>query len=255
MPVIRVDNYVDAYRSRSQSKDLHELAARPDKKAVTEFVNQRILELLQPSADDLVVDIGCGDGALLRMISGDIKSVGIVSTVEEQRRLECVYPSLSIKAGDMRAIPIDSGVASRIVCNAVLFYLQSESEVRAALREIKRIARPNAIVLLGEIPEIDEYSYYGIYRGQSMLGFLRHVLRRNGLRAFLGMIRRWSKAIFGQEQILLNSAGIFYAPPEKMVKIAEGCGLVLKTYFRHKDLDEQGNVTDSPFRYDYLFTV
>src|SRR5215469_14060353 len=141
MPVIRVDNYIDAYRLRSQAEDVHELAARPDKKWVTEFVNRQILEVLQPGPDDLVVDIGCGDGALLRMLGGNIKSVGIVATIEEERRLESAYPSLSVKAGDMRALPLESGIASRIVCNAALIYLPSESDVRAALCEMKRIAR------------------------------------------------------------------------------------------------------------------
>lgn len=255
MPVIRVDNYFDAYRLRSQAKDIHELAARGNKAALTEFVSRRILEMLQPGSGDLVVDIGCGDAALLRMLGRNVKRVGIVSTVEEEHRLESAYPGLSIKTGDMRALPIETGVASRIVCNAALYYLQSENEVRAALCEIKRIARANSIILLGEIPEIDEYQHYGIYRGHSMLAFFWHVLQRNGIRALLGMIRRWLRASFSQERIVLNSARIFYAPPEKMVKLAESCGLVLKAYFRHKDLDEQGKIVDSPFRYDYLFTV
>jgi len=43
--------------------------------------------------------------------------------------------------------------------------------VRAAFCEMKRIARRDSIIWLGEIPEIDEYAYYGIYRGFSMLGF------------------------------------------------------------------------------------
>ena len=88
-----------------------------------------------------------------------------------------------------------------------------------------------------------------------MVAFAWHILRRNGTRAFAGMMRRWLRAVFGQEQIVLNSARIFYAPPEKMVEIAVSCGLVLKTLSRHKDLDSHGNVVDSPFRYDYLFTV
>src|SRR5215472_10472025 len=95
MPVIRVDNYIDAYRLRSHAEDVHELAARPGKKSVTEFVNRRILEELQPAPGDLVVDIGCGDGSLLRMLDESIKSVGIVATIEEKLRLESVYPGLS----------------------------------------------------------------------------------------------------------------------------------------------------------------
>jgi hypothetical protein len=46
MPVLRIDNYSDAYRIRAGCADPHELAARPDKKPLTEFVNRRILEAL-----------------------------------------------------------------------------------------------------------------------------------------------------------------------------------------------------------------
>jgi hypothetical protein len=98
--------------------------------------------------------------------------------------------------------------SSKIVCNGVLILFAHEEAVQAALREMARIARPGATIWIGEIPEIDEYSYYGMYGGNSMVAFLWHVLRHNELRSFLGMIRRWLKAVVGSEQIILNSAGI-----------------------------------------------
>ena len=256
MAVIRVDNYIAAYGLRSQSKDIHELAARPDKKHLTDFVNRRILEALHPGAEDFLVDIGCGDASLLRMIAESrVKSVGIVATKEEESRLQSAFPGLLIKAGDARSLPLETGIATKVVCNAMLHYLPSEAAVRAALGEIKRVSRSSATIWIGEVPEIDEYSHFGIYRGTSMLGFLWHLLRRNGTRSFFGMIRRWVKAVFGREQIVLNSAGMFYATPDRMRDMAETCGLRLTTFFRHKEVDARGGVLESRFRYDYLFTV
>ncbi len=69
------------------------------------------------------------------------------------------------------------------------------------------------------------------------------------------MIRRWLKAIAGSQQIILNSAGMFYASPEKMISMAEACGLRLKTHFRHKELDQAGDVVESKFSYNYIFTT
>src|SRR6266496_3207941 len=173
MPVLRINNYFDAYRLRAQAEDLHELAARPDKKAVTEFVNRQIMEMIELQPEDSLVDIGCGDGSLPRMAAGRCtNAIGIVSTEEEQRRLAAEFPALSIKAGDVQSLPLASQSASKVVCNATLLYLQSDSEVQAALCEIARIARPGATVLVGEIPKIDEYAHYGIYRGTYLLGFL-----------------------------------------------------------------------------------
>jgi SAM-dependent methyltransferase len=256
MPVLRIDNFIDDYRLRAASEDLHELAARPNKQALTEFVNRQIMEALDLAPGDVLVDIGCGDASLLRMTEGRVsKRVGVVATVEEKLRLESSFPDLCFVAGALQELPLESGVASRAVCNATLIYLPSENDVRVALREMSRISRPGALIWVGEISEIDEFEYYGMYRGNSMVGYLWHLLNRNGLRTFLGMMRRWLKALTGNEQIVLNSAGLFYAKPEKMILLAKSSGLRLKTYFRHQELDGEGKVLDSQFRYDYIFTV
>jgi Methyltransferase domain len=181
--------------------------------------------------------------------------IGIVSTEEEKSRLESALPNLRFIASAAQKLPLDSAIASKIVCNAVLLLFAHQEDVQTSLREMARIARPGATVWVGEIPEIDEYAHHGMYRGASMPAFLWHLLRHNGLRSFLGMIRRWLKAITGSEQIILNSAGMFYASPETMIALAEACGLRLKTYFRHKELDQHGNVVESKFRYNYIFTT
>jgi hypothetical protein len=256
MPIFRVNNFIDAYRLRAQSEDVHELAARPDKKPLTEFVNRQIFDTIQPGPDDFLVDIGCGDASLVRLAAGcTSKCFGTVGSAEEEQKLKATFPGLSVVASDVRSLPFESSCASKIVCNAVLLYMQGEDDVTAGLREIARIARPEATIWVGEIPEIDEYAHYGIHHGVSMSGLLWHVLSHNGLRASLGMVRRWARAVFGDERIVLNSAGHFYAGPEKMVALAASCGLRLKTYFRHKELDDAGKPVDSQFRYDYIFTV
>jgi hypothetical protein len=256
MPVLRINNYIDAYRQRAACEDLHELAARPNKQAVTEFVNRRILEALELTPDDVLVDIGCGDASLLRMAQGRAsRSVGVVATVEEKLRLESSFPNLFFVASVAQRLPMESCSASKVVCNTTLLYLPSESDVLAALREMARIARPGSTIWVGEVPEIDEYAHHGIYRGNSMTAYLWHLLRHNGLRSFLGMVRLWLKAATGSEQIVLNSAGMFYAEPAKMISLAESSGLRLETYFRHKELDGGSKVVKSEFRYDYIFTV
>ena len=256
MPVVRIDNYRDAYRIRAGSEDVHELAGRPNKNAITEAVNRRILEALELTPEDVLVDIGCGDASLLRMAGGRVaKSIGIVVSEEEKRRLETSFPGLSVVASRAQKLPLESGSASKVVCNGTLHYLVTDADVQAALREMARIARRGAMIWVGEVSEVDEFVRHGMYRGNSMLAYLWHLLRHNGVRTFLGMVRRWLKAMVGKEQIVLNSAGLFYAPPEKFMAMAEASGLRLKTHFRHQDLDGAGNLVDSAFRYDYIFTV
>ena len=143
MPVFRINNYIDAYRLRAACEDLHELAPRPNKRPVTEFVSRQILDAIQPGPDDVLVDIGCGDATLLKMAFGRAeKCIGIVASVEEKLRLEGAAPGLCFIASNAQQLPLESGNASKIVCNAVLFYLPTVSDVQAALREMARIARP-----------------------------------------------------------------------------------------------------------------
>jgi hypothetical protein len=183
------------------------------------------------------------------------KCIGISASVEEQKKLEVAFPRFTFIASLAQSLPLDSASASKIVCNATLFFLPSENDIQAAMGEMARIARPDATIWIGDMPEIDEYEYYGIYRGASMLGLLQHLLKNNGPRAAAGMIRRWLKTVVGSEKIVLNSAGMFYAGPEKMLHLAVISGLKLKQYFRHTELDEGGKIVQSKFRYDYIFTV
>ena len=256
MPVVRVDNYLDAYRLKAQSKDPHDMSGREGKPYQTEFANNTILKNLRLDAGDILLDIGCGDGCLLKITAGRIANgIGITASEEERRKLQSALPQCSFIAAQAQSLPLPPQSATKIVCNATLFYLPTEDDVRASLREMARIARAGATIWVGEIPEVDEYARYGMYRGNSMLAFLWHLLIHNGPRAFLSMIYRWGKATFGQEQIVLNSAGLFYASPEKMIFLAQDCGLKLKTYFRHRNVNAHGQLGDSDFRYDYIFTV
>ena len=253
MAIARVDNYVEAYRLRALSPDIHYLTAR-NTVAQTEFVLSQILERMDLVPEDVLVDIGAGDGSLLKMAAGRVsRRIGIVPTAEEKQRLDSVVPDVTILTCLAQELTLESGTASKIVCNAVLFYLGCEEGAKAALSETQRIARLGATIWVGEMPEIDEYAQYGRYPGNSMIGLLWHLLRKNGFRAFLGMCRRWMLAVAGRDRIVLNSAGLYYATPDKLIALAEGCGLRLKTYFRHRDLDELGRVVDSKFRYDYIF--
>lgn len=88
-----------------------------------------------------------------------------------------------------------------------------------------------------------------------MIGLLWHLLRHNGIRSFLGLLRRWLMAVIGSERIVLNSAGMFHASPDRIQAMAEKCGLRLETFFRHEELDRVGNVVNSKFRYNYIFTT
>lgn len=95
MPVLRVNNYLDAYRLRAHSRDIHELAGRPNKNAMTKFVNRQILDAIKLSLADILVEIGSGDAPLMKMANGRVlECIGITSTEDETARLESALPTL-----------------------------------------------------------------------------------------------------------------------------------------------------------------
>jgi hypothetical protein len=132
--------------------------------------------------------------------------------------------------------------------------LESESAVLAAMKEIDRVAGPGARIFIGEIPAADELTHFGKYKGDSVIGFLRHQLRQSGPRAFMGAAKSVALSCLGKATLLLNSANMFHASPERFIAMAESCGLRPEAHFKHMRLDRSGAVVESPFRYSYVFS-
>lgn len=255
MPVLKTTNFVEFYRHIALSSGVESLAGRGDDAVGTAYANARILEALDPAPDDVLLDIGCGDGCLLRMAESRVRTcIGILPTAEEKAKLQAAYPGLNVLVGVAQKLPIETESACLIVCNSVLFLLKSEENVVAALREIARVTRPGAKIWLGEIPSANEFQYFKTYCGSSVIGLLWHELRKKGLRAFLSTAKTLLKALIGRETLVLNACEIFHAPPEKFIALAERCGLRPKAHFKYIRKDKSGKLIESPFRYNYVFT-
>ena len=230
--------------------DLHELAGRGPFKAVTEFVNRRIFEELAFRQEDDFVDIGCGHGLLLRSAiqSGVRSAIGLNATEEEVRPLAGL--GLNVRLGRADSIPLTDACASVVVCNSVLLLVPAE-QMTKSLREISRICKPNARVWLGEIPRMEEIT--DVPQHKSVLEMLWWMLRKRGVRSFVGMCRR---LLSGEQKgpVLINPlAAIFHAPPEAFIKMAEDAGLRVERHFPHQSLDGNSQLYVSPTRHDYFF--
>jgi SAM-dependent methyltransferase len=196
------------------------------------------------------VDIGCGDGLLLRlaMESGVGTAIGLNATEDEVRPLRAL--GLDVRQGLSHSIPLPDGSASVVVCNSVLL-LVPENNMANSLREIARISQPNARIWLGEIPRVEEITT--VPRHKSIPEMLWWLLRKRGVRSFLGMCRR---LVIGAQRgpVLVNShAAIFSAPPSAFIKMAADAGLRIERHFPHQTLDQSQQPSPSATRHDYLF--
>jgi SAM-dependent methyltransferase len=231
-------------------QDLHTLAGRGPFRETTEFINRRIFNELGFRPEDRFVDIGCGNGLLLRLAveSGVKTAIGLNATEVEVSPLRAL--GLDVRQGLSDSIPLPDGFASVVVCNSVLL-LVPESKMARSLSEIARISEPKARVWLGEIPRVEEITT--VPRHESVPEMLWWLLRKRGMRSFLGMCRN---LLTGAQRgpVLINPyAAIFFAPPEAFIRMAADAGLQIERHFPHQTLDQNQEPHASATRQDYLF--
>lgn len=224
--ISRSDNYVEYCRETARhARDLHDLALRGrDKKDLTRRIHEQIVEAVQLRPDDDLVDIGCGDGTLLRMAQrlGVHSALGLLATEEEVTLVR--RTGLDVRQAFTHALPLPDASASVVVCNNVLLIVPRE-HIPASLREIFRIAKPGARIFIGEIPngpQQDPTPHFASRR--EALSFL---YRERGLRTWFGMLRRmaWWQ-ITGQPAVIQPGTAIsYFATPEEFIALAQSSGL------------------------------
>jgi ubiquinone/menaquinone biosynthesis C-methylase UbiE len=243
--ITRSDDYVEYCRETARHlRNLQDLALRgKNKQALTRRVQERIVSEVELGAEDDLVDIGCGDGTLLLLArsAGVRSATGLHATEEEAaivRRL-----GLQVRQGLTDQIPLANESASVVVCNNVLLIVPRE-KIPASLREIYRVAKPGARILIGEIPfEPGPPPEPEFATARETLAYL---YRRYGLRTCLGMLRRmiyWK--LSGQPMTIRTGSQVsFYAQPEEFIAMAKAAGLDLVRRWQHEDPSN---------RYNYLF--
>src|SRR5579883_491923 len=267
--ISRSEDYVEYCRETARNlRDVQDLALRgKDKQAVTRRIQEKILQALDLQADDDLLDIGCGDGTLLRLAQerGVRRAAGLLATEEEavivrglgwkRRRGAGLLgeggggvilrgAGLQARQGLSDKLPVADESVSVIICNAVLLVVPRE-QVPASLREIYRVAKPGARIFIGEIPlqpgprPEPEFA--------TVRETLAYIYRQHGLRAWAGMLRRilyWK--LTRQPMVIRGGSTVaFYAQPAELVAMAEAAGLRFVRSWPHDDWPAN--------RYNYLF--
>ncbi len=224
--ITRSDDYVEYCRETAKrARDPHDLALRGrEKKDVTKLVHQQIAEAVDLHFGDDLVDIGCGDGTMLRIAdaAGAKTAIGLLATEEEVAVLRRV--GLNAQQGLTNQLPLPDACASVIVCNSVLLVVPRE-QIPASLREIQRIAKPSARIFLGEIPYQEQHDPTPQFTTRQEL--LSYLYRKHGLRTWFGMVRRMAyRQLTGQPALINSGTAIsFWATAEEFIAMAEAAGL------------------------------
>jgi ubiquinone/menaquinone biosynthesis C-methylase UbiE len=241
----RSTDYLEYCRETAKhARDPHDLALRGrHHKETTRVVHQQIAEAVGLGSGDCLVDIGCGDGTLLRIAeaAGLTSAIGLLATNEEVALLRRF--GLNARQGLSDQLPLPDASASVVVCNSVLLVVPRE-RIPASLCEIHRVAKPGARIFLGEIPRAPQHDPTPNFATRREL--LSYLYRKHGLRTWFGMVRRMAyRQLTGQPAMLNSGTSIsFWAEPEEFIALAQDAGLQL---VRHWECWQY------PTRNSYLF--
>jgi len=232
--ISRSDDYVEYCRETARhARDLHDLALRGwDKKDMTRLIHEHIVEAVGLGPSDDLVDIGCGDGTLLRMALkiGVHSALGLLATAEEVALVR--QTGVDARQAFTHELPLPNSCASVVVCNNVLLIVPREN-IPASLGEICRIARSDARILIGEIPyeeHVDPTPQF-----QTRRELLSHLYRKQGVRAWFGMLRRmaWWQLTAKPMIVRPGTAVTFFATVEEFSAMARSAGMEVIRYWQN----------------------
>lgn len=115
-----------------------------------------VKEKLELRPEDTLLEIGCGNGLLLKHLGPCVRrAVGVdfCATMLTKARLETTgLSNLEFLFGEATRLPMNGTRFSRILCYSVWHHLESLTEVKECLREIKRCGEEGGIALIGDLP-------------------------------------------------------------------------------------------------------
>ncbi len=114
----------------------------------------RTLELLQPRADEHVLDVGCGTGLLAQELAALVGPGGRVVGIDVSRDMldlaegRCSdMTQVQFVEGSATSLPDDGGGFDGVTCTQVLLYV---AEVELALAEMHRVLKPGGRIVIVE---------------------------------------------------------------------------------------------------------
>jgi arsenite methyltransferase len=136
---------------------------------------EKLLNLIQWSGDEQVLDVGCGRGLMLvraanRLTSG--KAIGIDLWQQQDQsdnnsagtlsnaKIEGVAERIEVQTADMRQLPFPDCSFDVVVSSWAVHNLEAAADRHKALDEIMRVLKPNGRIVLADIINQAEYAEY-----------------------------------------------------------------------------------------------
>ena len=134
---------------------------------------ERLLNHIDWTGREHVLDVGCGRGLLLigaarRLVTGkaigidiwqtqDLSGNRLEATLENARR-EGVAGRIDVETADMRKIPFASGTFDVVVSRAAIHNLYTANDRAQAVSEIVRVLKPGGKAIIEDIRHLTDYA-------------------------------------------------------------------------------------------------
>jgi 2-polyprenyl-3-methyl-5-hydroxy-6-metoxy-1,4-benzoquinol methylase len=124
---------------------------------------------LRLSANDTLLEIGCGAGNLLIPLSAMVRQTTGVDHASLVQKLGERCPAVHRIAGNFLDIEI-AGRYSKILIYSVLHYLTDEAEIAQFVMKATRLLEPEGLLLIGDIANVDKKkAFEASLQGQEFL--------------------------------------------------------------------------------------
>jgi SAM-dependent methyltransferase len=243
MKILVARDYREAYAYRARYFADASLMAGRDSRS-TRLKARNVVAMLPVTSRSRVLDVGCGDGAVLALLRGHVAvRCGVDPCAEAVARLRRRFrsePDVAIEVGAAERLAFADAAFDVVVSNAVLLHLDSEDAIVRGLAELARVCRHGGIVFIGEMPFVSEagWTRWGrLLRHFGVAGVSRFVVE-----SYLAPLAR------GEPLLIEPSGRTLWVPIERMLTLCERLGPT--RHWRHREV--RGPSTT---RSDYLIVV
>ena len=125
------------------------------KKVITEFVMNNIVKIVPLKKDDVVLDIGFGNGALFQKIHDKVKilyGIDFENIVKRFKEKFKKYNNVIIKKGCSTKLSFKKEFFDVIIINSVMHYLSNKTRGRETVSEICRVLKKKVTHTLEKFP-------------------------------------------------------------------------------------------------------
>jgi ubiquinone/menaquinone biosynthesis C-methylase UbiE len=211
--------------SAKEYKKLYKIDQREIKFEINE-VHKKAITLLNPQEGEKIVDLGCGTGELVKLLSDrGVEAVG-VDYMEEFLEVAIKNNPLStFILADIRKLPFENESFDKFSCLGTLVCL-SKDDVKLALYEINRILKPNGIGVIRVGTAVNKIGRFllRIYKRESIFHsylyskkFYENCLKSSGFE-IIHIERSLDKNYKGIKKLFFKVFHIFFASTWFIVK-------------------------------------